>query len=138
MNTTPIAPPPSTDPFVEAFPENAPFWEAAGRGSLLLRHCLDCRRPHWFPRAVCPLCGGDRLDWVPASGRGELHSFSVVRRAGDPYVLAYVRLDEGPTVMTNIVDTPFERLRIGMRVRVVFRAVPEGRPMPFYVADDDT
>ncbi|MCW5652748.1 Zn-ribbon domain-containing OB-fold protein [Hydrogenophaga sp.] len=123
------------DPFVEAFPENAPFWAAAERGELLLRHCEDCGRPHWFARVVCPLCGSDRLAWKTASGRGEIHSFSVVRRAGDPYVLAYVRLDEGPTVMTNIVDTPFESLRIGQRVHAVFRAVPEGRSMPFYVAD---
>lgn len=136
MNTaTTTHPTQPVDPFVEAFPENAPFWEAAGKGQLLLKHCLDCNRPHWFPRVVCPLCGSDRLEWRPSAGRGEIHSFSVVRRAAEPYVLAYVKLDEGPIVMTNIVDTPFDSLRMGMRVRAVFRQVPDGRPMPFYVPD---
>jgi uncharacterized OB-fold protein len=125
----------AADPFVLAFPENAPFWEAAAQGQLLLKHCLDCLRPHWFPRTVCPLCGSDHLEWKPSPGRGEVHSFSVVRRAAQPYVLAFVKLDEGPIVMTNIVDTPFDAIRMGMRVHAVFRQVPEGRPMPFYVPD---
>ena len=125
----------AADPFVQAFPENAPFWEAALQGRLLLRHCLDCNRPHWFPRMVCPLCGSDRLEWRAATGRGEIHSFSVVRRAAQPYVLAFVKLDEGPIAMTNIVDTPFDAIRMGMRVRAVFRQVSDGRPMPFYVPD---
>nr|ART90202.1 hypothetical protein [uncultured bacterium] len=124
------------DPFVQALPENAAFWEAADRGELLLKHCTDCGKPHWFARTVCPLCGSDALEWKTASGRGEIYSFSVVRRVGRPYVLAFVKLDEGPTVMSNIVDTRFEQLHIGQRVRVVFRAVPEGRLMPFYVPEE--
>lgn len=121
-----------TDPFVLALPENAPFWEAAERGVLLLKHCNACGKPHWYPRVVCPLCGSDDLAWREASGRGQVYSFSIVRRMGEPYVLAFVTLDEGPTVMTNIVETPLDAVRIGARVEVVFRRVPEGRVMPFY------
>ena len=123
------------DPFVAALPENAPFWEAAERGALLLKHCRACAKAHWYPRVVCPLCGSDDVEWNEASGRGAIHSFSVVRRMGEPYVLAYVTLDEGPTAMTNIVDTPYERLHIGARVHVVFRRVGDGRLMPFYAVD---
>jgi uncharacterized OB-fold protein len=124
----------TTDPFVAALPENAPFWEAAERGVLLLKHCKACDRPHWYPRIVCPLCGSDDVEWREASGRGAIYSFSVVRRMGEPYVLAFVTLEEGPTVMTNIVDTPEQALEIGARVRVVFRRTAEGRKMPYYTA----
>ncbi len=123
------------DPFVEAFPENAPFWDAAGRGVLLLKTCDDCGRPHWYPRTVCPLCGSTRLQWSESAGRGEIYSFSIVRRAAEPYVLAFVKLDEGPVVMTNIVDTPHDSLSIGMRTRVIFRPAAEGRLMPFHVGE---
>ena len=123
------------DPFVAAVPENAPFWEAAGRGALLLKHCKACDKPHWYPRVVCPLCGSDDVEWREASGRGQVYSFSVVRRMGEPYVLAFVTLEEGPTVMTNIVDTPFDALGIGQRVKVVFRQAAEGRSMPFFVPE---
>ena len=76
------------------------------------KHCNACGKPHWYPRVVCPLCGSDDVEWREASGRGEVYSFSVVRRMGEPYVLAFVTLEEGPTVMTNIVDTPLDALRM--------------------------
>jgi uncharacterized OB-fold protein len=120
------------DPFAAAFPETRPFWEAAQQGRLMLPVCEDCGRAHWYPRALCPLCGGTRLRWTEASGRGTVYAFSPARRADPPYVLAYVTLDEGPTLMTNLVDVAPESLRIGQRVGVRFRPAPEGRAMPFF------
>lgn len=120
------------DPFAAAYPESAPFWEAAAQGRLLLMTCAACGRAHWYPRMVCPLCGGTELAWTQASGRGTLHAFSPARRAQPSYVLAYVTLEEGPTLMTNIVDCVPEDLRIGQPVQVSFRPADEGRMMPFF------
>jgi len=120
------------DPFVAAFPENREFWLAAGEGRLLIRTCDDCKRAHWYPRAVCPLCGSDRLNWSPASGRGKLYAFSTARRTEPQTTLAYVTLDEGPTMMSNIVDVIPETLRIGQTVVVRFLPSSEGRMMPFF------
>lgn len=120
------------DPFAAAYPETAEFWAAAEQGRLLLAKCADCGKAHWYPRAVCPLCGGARLAWSQASGRGSLYAFTRAQRADPPYILAYVTLDEGPTLMTNIVDAAYEDLRIGQAVQVRFQPAAEGRMMPFF------
>ncbi|MEB2317362.1 MAG: OB-fold domain-containing protein [Pseudomonadota bacterium] len=120
------------DPFAAAYPETGEFWAAAAQGRFLLRTCTDCGKAHWHPRVVCPLCGSQRLEWKQASGRGTLYAFSPARRADPPYLLAYVTLEEGPTLMTNIVDARYEDLRIGQAVGVQFRPAAEGRMMPFF------
>lgn len=102
-------------------PEALPFWQASARGSFLLPFCRSCRRAHWYPRSMCPLCGSPEVEWREASGRGTVYSVSVVRRANPPYALAYVTLDEGPTMLSNIVDCDLDRVAIGQQVKVVFR-----------------
>lgn len=115
-----------------AAPEIRPFWEAARRGKLLLAHCTACSRPHWFPRVVCPMCGSLDIEWREASGRGTVYSISVARRATPPYALAYVTLDEGPTMLTNIVDCDVDGVAIGQKVRVVFKERPDALPAPMF------
>ncbi len=120
------------DPFAAAYPETTEFWSAAADGRLLLKTCDDCNKAHWYPRAVCPMCGSSKLSWTEASGRGKVYAFSPARRADPTYTLAYVTLDEGPTVMTNIVDAEPEALQIGQTVQVQFKPATEGRMMPFF------
>ena len=120
------------DPFVAAFPETRAFWTAAAEGRLMLPVCEDCGRAHWYPRALCPLCASEKLRWTPASGRGTVHAFSPARRAEPQYVLAYVTLDEGPTLMTNLVGAPIDAWSIGQAVQVRFQPSTEGRMMPFF------
>lgn len=120
------------DPFVAAYPEVREFWDAAAEGRLLVRTCGDCGRAHWYPRVICPLCGSPNTRWQPAGGGGTLYAFSPARRAEPPYVLAYVTLDEGPTLMTNVVDASPDTLRIGQRVQVRFQPTAEGRSLPFF------
>ncbi|WP_454691669.1 Zn-ribbon domain-containing OB-fold protein [Achromobacter aloeverae] len=123
------------DPYALAYPETRPFWEAAERGELLVKACRACGKAHWYPRVVCPLCGSGDTEWKPASGRGALYSYSVVERADPPYVLAYVRLEEGPVMISNLVDADPAAIRIGMPLRARFLAAPQGRRMPFFAPD---
>jgi uncharacterized OB-fold protein len=112
-------------------PETAPFWEAAAKGRLLVRTCTACGRAHHYPRPICPLCGSDRTEWKDSAGRGVIYSYSVMRRATPPYVIAYVTLEEGPTMMTNLVDCDFDALRIGQPVGWCGRP-PTAAPVPMF------
>lgn len=128
MNTSTL----SSDPYVAAFPELLPFWEAAARGVLLLPRCRACGQVHWHPRAQCPACRCDDLAWIEATGGGVLHTFTLVRRPGETTLLAYVRIDEGPLLLTNIVGADADALHIGMALQVDFRTTPEGRTAPVF------
>jgi hypothetical protein len=120
------------DPFAATYPELMEFWSGAAEGKLMLRTCNDCNKAHWYPRAVCPLCGSTSLQWAQASGRGKIYAFSPARRATPTYTLAYVTLDEGPSLMTNIVNAEPESLEVDQQVQVTFKAADEGRMMPFF------
>lgn len=112
------------------------FWEATKEGRLLLTRCRSCDESIWYPRPICPFCHSTDTEWIPASGRGHIYTFTVVRRAGGqwgdatPYVVAYVELDEGPRMMTNIVDCDAELIEIGQSVEVVFHRSSEGSALP--------
>jgi len=113
-------------------PETKAFWDGAAQGRLLIKKCLACSQVHYYPRAICPFCGSDRTEWQQASGRGSIYSWSVMRRAEVPYAIAYVTLEEGVTMMTNIVDCDLDGIRIGQRVRVVFKPTEGGPPVPAF------
>ena len=82
-------------------PETQACWDAASQGKLLIKRCAACGESHWYPRALCPFCGSDRTEWQDSAGRGVIYSYSVMRRATPPYVLAYVTLDEGLRVSSS-------------------------------------
>jgi len=101
-------------------PESRVFWEGCDAGKFLFKRCLACGEPHFYPRSACPFCFSDRVEWEEASGKGTLYSFTIVRRSPTgPYALAYVELEEGPRLMTNIVRCDFEALRVGQPVALV-------------------
>ncbi|MCC6223523.1 MAG: Zn-ribbon domain-containing OB-fold protein [Thermoleophilia bacterium] len=115
--------PPGT---LQAGPED-PFWGATARGVLLIPRCEECSATSWPPRPFCPCCATQRAPvLVPSAGAGTVYSYTVVRRArGDfrelvPYVVAYVELDEGLRLLSNIAAADPESVRIGQRVEVVF------------------
>lgn len=112
--------------------ETQAFWEAAADGRFLLRRCTVCGKTHWYPRAICPFCFGDATEWFEASGRGTIYSLSVMRRAEVPYAIAYVTLEEGPTMLTNIVDCDLDLLAIGQNVKLVFKPSEDGPPVPMF------
>lgn len=112
--------------------ETQHFWDAAAAGKFVLPFCLDCSKPHWYPRALCPFCFSDRIEWKEASGRGTIYSFTVMRRESVPYALAYVTLEEGPTMMSNLVEIDLESLVIGQAVSLVFQPSDGGPPVPMF------
>ncbi|TDH61049.1 Zn-ribbon domain-containing OB-fold protein [Dankookia rubra] len=112
-------------------PETEPFWAAAREGRFLIRACTDCGKAHWYPRAICPHCFSDKTEWKEGSGRGTIYSVSVMKRAPEVYAVAYVTLEEGPTMMTNIVDCDFDTVAIGQKVTVTWRPTKDdGPPYP--------
>jgi uncharacterized OB-fold protein len=75
----------------------------------------------------------DRVQWVQAKGTGEIYTFSVSRRAGPVvYCIAYVTLDEGVKMMTNIVDCDLDSIKIGQKVKVAFKKTEGGVSMPVF------
>lgn len=121
-----------TIPAPVIYPENKAFWDAAARGELLVPHCADCG-PYWYPRPYCPHCGSANTELRRASGLGTVYSLSITRRAGPiPYAIAFVTLDEGVTMMTNLADCDLDSVRIGDRVEVVFKPTDGGPPVPMF------
>jgi uncharacterized OB-fold protein len=117
------------------------FWTGAADGRLLIKRCGACGRAHFYPRPFCPFCWSEDVAWEEASGRGTVYTWSIVRRNDlppfserVPYVTAIVELDEGPRLMTNIVDTDHADVRIGMAVEVTFRPLGEGLTYPLFRA----
>lgn len=112
------------EPKSRATPDTRPYWDALEQRKLLLHRCGDCGKAHHYPRAHCPFCFGGNLAWEEASGRGSVYSYSVMHRADPPYAMAYIELEEGPVIMSNIVDTPFDKIKIGATVTVDFISAP--------------
>ena len=114
-------------------PGNAPYFDAAAQGRLLVKRCKACGEIHHYPRALCPFCWSSDVEWMDTRGTGTVYTYSVTRRgAGAPYCIAYVTLDEGPVLMTNIVDTDLDGVRIGQRVQVTFQTTEGGTTVPMF------
>jgi uncharacterized OB-fold protein len=113
-------------------PESQPFWDAAKEGKFMIKRCTTCGEAHFFPRAICPFCFSDKTEWEQSSGEGEIYTYSHMRKsATGPYVIAYVTLKEGPSVQTNIVDCELDQVKIGQKVKLVWKQT-DGAPLPFF------
>jgi uncharacterized OB-fold protein len=131
---------PSELPVPTITPEAAPYWEGARRGKLLLQRCGACGALRFYPRTLCPSCWSDRVEWTEASGRGSVHSFTVIHRAPTPafasqvpYVVALIDLQEGPRMMANVIGDGARDLRIDDAVRVTFEQRAGGFMLPQFV-----
>lgn len=116
----------------------APWWEATRKGRFLVQRCEACGHHQHYPRALCAVCAATNLDFVEASGQGRVYSFTVVYRApgpafDPPYVVALVRLNEGPLVLTNIIDAEVNAIRCEQMVALAWRPLPDGRQLPVFV-----
>ena len=108
-------------------PENQPFFDATAKGTLLIGKCKSCGEAHYYPRVICPHCGADGAEWVESKGTGTIYSYSTMHRGVPvPYTIAYVTLDEGVSMMTNLTGFAPGSLKIGQRVRVMFQEADDG------------
>lgn len=114
------------------------FWSAAAEGRLLIQVCPACRHRQFYPRPGCTACGAGDLEWLEADGTGEVYAHTVIRRATEhpafeddvPYTVAYVALDEGPLMYTNVVGCEPEDVENGMAVEVTFERADENLSIP--------
>jgi len=108
------------------------FWDATAQGKFLLKRCDSCGVIIWYPRFLCPDCHITETSWFEASGKGTIYTFTIVRRGqgayrdAAPFVVAYVELEEGPRILTNIVECDPESVAIGQAVEVVFQDAGDG------------
>ncbi|HEY3917236.1 MAG TPA: Zn-ribbon domain-containing OB-fold protein [Stellaceae bacterium] len=122
-----------------ANPDTKPFWDGCARGELLLQRCATCGAYRHPPSPICPRCLSERHEWVPSSGRGTVYTFTVVRemRARGweqmvPYILAVVELEEGPRLLTDLVDVAPEAVTIGMPVAATFAELDGTTRLPLF------
>jgi len=113
-------------------PDTAAYWQAADSGRLLVKRCTRCGEHHHYPRDICPFCLSEHTEWCEAAGTATVYSYSTMGQGEAAYTLAYVTLDEGPTMLTNLVDG--SHWCIGQRVRVVFAPSDGGPAVPMFTA----
>jgi len=120
---------------------STPYWEGTKRGELRLQWCSDCNSCWHPPSPVCPDCASSNVEWRPSSGRGRLYSYSICESPVHPsfadkvpYIVALVRLQEGPMIVTNLIDISPREISIGQILEVVFTplnsevTLPQFRP----------
>lgn len=113
------------------------WWSATRERRLVIQRCRANGHLQHYPRSVCVTCGSTDLDFVDALGTGTVYSHTAVHRApaagvSVPYVVALVRLAEGPVVLSNIVECPPDDVRCDMPVEVSWRALSDGRHLPVF------
>ncbi len=121
-------------------PDNASrhYWQSAAEGRLVVQRCTSCDVYQFYPRALCASCAGE-TEWVDASGRGTLYTFTVIRQnrseafaALSPYAVGIVELEEGVRMMSNIVECDVEELEVGMALEVLILKAADDVGLPFW------
>jgi uncharacterized protein len=122
-------------------PESKPYWDGMKEGKLMLPNCQDCGKAHFYPRVFCPHCHSNNLTWVQGSGKGKLYSFEILYRPFNravkvppPYVLAMVELEEGPRMLSNLVNVEPDPkvIKCDMPVEIVFSKLTDDMTIPLF------
>jgi uncharacterized OB-fold protein len=113
------------------------FYDGCKEGKLLYQMCKDCDEVIFFPKQVCANCMGRDLEWKESQGKGKIHTFTVTYDSAPPefvadcpYALAIINLDEGFSMMSNIVECDPEKIACDMPVEVVFDPVTPEITLP--------
>ena len=119
-------------------PDTEHFWEGTRNHKLLLQRCIECGTVYFPPRSFCPENGSTNVEVFEASGKATLASYTINHRQHpsfeNPYAIAVVQLEEGPMMMTNIVEceqTP-EALQLDMPLEVTFEQVNDTITVPLF------
>lgn len=120
-------------------PETEAYWQGCKDQKLLIQTCDDCGTFQFYPRSICTNCMSDNLNWVTASGRATIISYTVMHRSvskaycvDGPQVLAIIRLEEGPQMMSHVVECDEGKLSIGMAVEVAFEDWTDDITIPVF------
>jgi uncharacterized OB-fold protein len=122
-------------------PETKPFWDGLREQKLMIPKCNDCGRAFFYPRIVCPLCHSRNVGWIQASGRGRLYSFEIAYqtigrtfKVKPPYVLAMVELEEGPRMLSNLINVEPDpkKIRCDMPVEIVYEKLTDEVTLPLF------
>ncbi len=127
-----------TGPVPKPTPETKPFWDATKQRRLLVQHCTQCNRHYFYPRPFCPHCLSGDVEWTQSCGRGRLHTFVINHRpprhhpVPAPFIIGIVELEEGPRLMSQIVDIDPDPtvVRCDMPVEVVFEDITDEITLP--------
>jgi uncharacterized protein len=127
-----------TKPLPQPDDVNRPYWNAGVEGRLVIQQCPRCSHRQFYPRALCTQCG-DEPEWMDCTGRGTLHTFTIIRQMGMrpfrdelPYVVAMIELEEGPLIMGNVTDCDPEAVEIGAPVAVHFVRASDDVGVPYW------
>jgi uncharacterized OB-fold protein/acyl dehydratase len=117
--------------------DNAWWWEACDAGRLLIQKCGDCGALRHPPRPMCPSCQSTRWESIEASGRGRVHSYTVIHHPrfpgyDFPIQVALIDLEEGTRIVANVAGCRPDEIHIGLPVECVFQAVDESTKLPFF------
>ena len=134
MTTVPATP---AKPLPQVGPDMQPFFDAARRHALVVQQCARCQALRFPARSICSRCLARDASWVAVSGRGHVFSFVVMHQAAHagfaaevPYAVVMIQLDEGPRLLSNLLDCAPGDIRIGMPVEVVFDEVTAEVTLP--------
>jgi uncharacterized OB-fold protein len=131
------APPPIPAPTPQ--PEWDFYWEKTKQHELWLMRCKDCSEAYFYPRPICPKCFSRNTEWFQSAGKGTLYAFAIVHRgplpafaARVPYVAAYIELEGGVRLPTNLIDVEpdSEHVKIGMACEVVYEDISDKITLP--------
>jgi uncharacterized OB-fold protein len=130
-------------PLPEPTLDSQPYWDALKEHRLVLQRCARCKKVRHYPRPVCDACYSMECDWIEATGKGRVHSWTVSHHAfhpgfkGElPYVEVTVDLDEGVRMQSRLIDAAAEDVTIGMAVDVVFEDVTSETTLALFRAAD--
>jgi uncharacterized protein len=128
--------------FPQPTKETERYWQGCRNHELLIQYCPKCDAYQFYPRLICTGCSSRNLKWVPSSGRGKVVSYSIIHRAPSlaykdetPYVVALIQLEEGPTMMSNVIQCKPADVAVDMIVSAVFEewsdniTIPKFRPI---------
>jgi uncharacterized OB-fold protein len=124
-------------PLPKPTPWSTPFWSGCKNKKLLIQQCKDCKKHVFYPKLFCPFCLCQELDWIEASGRGKIYSYTIVHSYQPtefsqdvPYAVAIIELEEGVRMMSNLVESDLQKVRCDLDVEVVFEDVTDEFTLP--------
>ncbi|MDM0113503.1 Zn-ribbon domain-containing OB-fold protein [Variovorax sp. J22R133] len=119
--------------------ETAHYWQSALEGRLKVQYCPACKRHQFYPRRFCTTCLSNDIEWVQASGKGRVYTYTVCHVAAHPafearvpYAIGMIELEEGVRMLAGIVGSDFEHLAVGAPVEVCFENIADDIALPMF------